>query len=266
MVRLTAPLLLAFLSIIPPVASPAAEAPTGPVGVEEHLGEVLPADLTFLDEEGNPVTLGDLVDRPTALALVYYGCPSICGPLMNGMVDVFDRLDEVPGEDYRLLSISFDDRETPELARQKRDNFLKAFERRTPFPAPAWRFLTADAGTIRKITEGVGFKYQRAGEDFNHPAVLTVLSPKRKIVRYLYGISFLPFDVKMALAEAAQERTGPSIRTVLLYCFSYDAGSKTYTLNLLRVTATVTLAFLALFALYLVVSTRRHRRNPPDER
>lgn len=256
----------AILMIILAALPHPAAAQEGAVGVEEHLGTVLPADLTFLDEQGNKVTLGDLVDHPTALALVYYRCPGICGPLMNGMVEVFDKLDAEPGRDYRLLCISFDDREGPELARQKRDNFLKAFEVRAPFPPGAWRFMTADAETIRKVTQTVGFRYMKAGEDFNHPAVLTVLSPQRKIVRYLYGVSFLPFDVKMALTEAAEGRTGPSIRTVLLYCFSYDQGAKKYTLNLLRVTATATLAFLGFFALYLVVTTRRRRRSPSDER
>ena len=259
------PLHMAILSIsLLWVPLPAA-AQAGPVGVEEHLGAILPAELILIDETGAPVRLGDLVDRPTALALVYYRCPSICGPLMNGMVDAFDSLDEIPGKDYRLISVSFDDREKPDLAARKRENFLKAFERHTPFPPEGWRFLTADTETIRILTEAVGFNYQRAGEDFNHPAVLTILSPQRKIVRYLYGIAFLPFDLKMALTEAAEGRTGPSIRTVLLYCFSYDAGAKKYTLNLLRVTATLTLVFLAVFALYLVISTRRHRRAQPHE-
>jgi protein SCO1/2 len=257
------PHFLAILIIMVLLAPVPSAAQTVSVGVDERLGAVLPADLAFLDEEGNKVTLGELVDRPTALALVYYDCPAICGPLMSGMVDAFDRLDAVPGQDYRLLSVSFDATETPAMAARKRDNMLKAFERHTPFPPGAWRFLTADTETIGTLTDAVGFRFQKAGEEFNHPAVLTILSPQRKVVRYLYGISFLPFDLKMALTEAAEGRTGPSIRTVLLYCFSYDAGAKKYTLNLLRVTGTITLVFLGLFVLYLVVSTRRHRRDHP---
>ena len=233
-----------------------------PVGVDEHLGRTLPMDLTFMDENGKPVRLGDLIDRPTVLALVYYGCPNICGPLMNGMVDVFDQLDEAPGKDYRALSISFDDRETPDLAKRKRENFLKAFVRHQPFPPEAWRFLTGDPESIRKLTDAVGFRFQRSGEDFDHPAVLTVLSPRGKIVRYLYGIQFLSLDVKLALAEAAEGRTGPSIRTVMLYCYSYDPAARRYGFNLLKVTGTLTLALLAGFALFLAISSRRSKRGP----
>jgi len=230
------------------------------IGVDEHLGQPVPSDLIFSDEAGKPVRLGDLIHRPTVLALVYYGCPNICGPLMNGMVDVFDRLDEVPSRDYQAICISFDEREKPDLAARKRDNFLKAF--RKPFPPEAWRFLTGDADSIRKLTDAVGFRFKRNGENFDHPAVLTILSPSGKITRYLYGIQFLPFDVKLALAEANVGRSAPGIRTMMLYCYSYDPAARRYGFNLLKVTGTLTLLFLGIFALVLFLSSKRPKRSP----
>ncbi len=229
------------------------------VGVDEHLGEMMPLVLTFLDEEGRPVTLAEVIDKPTIFTLVYYRCPSICTPLLNGLVDVLERTDLVPGEDYRIVTISFDETETPDLAARKKMNFLKAFHE--PFPPDAWRFLTGDKESIDRVADVVGFRFKRTGKDFVHPGVLTILSPEGKVVRYLYGITFLPFDLKMALTEAAAGKTGPTINRVLLYCFSYDPDGQRYVFNILKVAGTLIMVFAAIFAAWLLISTRRARKR-----
>ncbi|HHM24025.1 MAG TPA: SCO family protein [Bacteroidetes bacterium] len=227
---------------------------TPEVGVEERLGEDVPGSLQFLDEQGNPVRLDTLITKPTILSLVYYSCPGICTPLLSGIVDVLEKLDMQPGKDYEVVTISFDERDTPKLSRQKKNNYLKAF--RKPFPPDAWHWLTGDSASIRAITQAVGFHYKRQGNDFVHPGLIIILSPDRKIVRYLYGITFLPFDVKMALTEASEGRVGPTISKVLLYCFSYDPEGKKYAFNFLKVTGTLVILLALLFAAYLVIGNR----------
>ncbi len=230
------------------------------VGIDEKLGETVPLELTFTDEDGQSVQLKDLVDRPTILTLVYYRCPGICGPLMGGVSEVLDRIiDQTPGEDFRVVTISFNAEETAEMARRKKDNYYKSFH--SEMSQDAWRFLTGSQESIDAITAAVGFQYEPAGNEFVHPGAIMVLSKTGMVSRYLYGVTFLPFDVKMALMEAAQGRTGPTINKLLLYCFSYDPEGKTYVFNVLKVTGSVTMVFVLLFVAFLVISTRRHRRK-----
>jgi len=251
-------LLGAFLVI---AVSAAAQTPGGvpSVDVDEHLSETIPLDLRFLDETGQPVLLSELFDRPVVLSLVYYRCPGICSPLMSGLVDVIEKMELEPGVDYRVLTISFDETETPDLAARKKINYMKAFH--TPIPEDAWRFMTGDSASIARITEAVGFRYERQGKDFVHPGVITVLSPNGRIARYLHGITFLPFDLKMAVLEASEERWGPTVNRVLLYCFSYDPDGNRYVFNILKVTGTVIMFFACVFVVFLIVTTRRSRKE-----
>ena len=229
------------------------------IGIDEKLGDTLPLGLAFKDENGRTVKLGELIDRPTLLMLVYYRCPSVCSPFLNGVVDVMDKMDLKAGKDYNALVISFDDRETPDLALQKKANYLKTF--RNPIDGNGMRFLTGDTAGVRAITGAVGFRYKRQGEDFLHPVTLMAISPKGEIVRYLYGIQFNPFDVKMALNEAAAGRPGPTVNRVLLYCFSYDPEGKTYAFNILKVTGTVMIFFILAFGAWLVIATKKSRKE-----
>ena len=231
----------------------------GEVAIVEHLGGTVPLNAVFRDEAGRPVTLGSLIDRPTILVPVYYRCPGVCSPLMSGLVEVLEKVNRVPGRDYRIISLSFAETETPALAAAKKANYLAAF--RKPFPAGAWRFLTGTKVPIRAVTEAVGFRYQLVDGEYAHPAVLIFLSPKGRIVRYMSGLTFLPFDVAMALLEAAAGRISPSIRGALLYCYRYDPQRQTYAFNILRVAGTSTAAgvFLVVGALTWVSARRRRR-------
>jgi protein SCO1/2 len=233
------------------------------VGIDEKLGKILPLELTFKNSRGDSVKLADLITKPTVLSLVYFHCPTVCKPLLGAKVDVLDRIDMVPGKEYQALTISFNEKETPENAKNIKDNFLKRFNKK--FPADAWHFLTGDEESIKKITDAVGFHFKRDGADFIHPTAIIMISPKGKITRYFNGISYLPFDVKLGLLEASEGKIGPTISKILLFCFRYDPEGKRYVFDILKVTATVTIFFGMIFVAWLVISTRRRRRDKKDK-
>jgi protein SCO1/2 len=225
------------------------------MGIDQNLGQYVPLDLTFSDETGHPVTLGQLIHKPTILALVYYHCPNVCSLLLQNLADVLNKLPGEPGKEYTVLSISFDETEKPTLALQKKKTYLKMIEK--PFPEDAWRFLTGNKENIHKLTDAVGFHFKRAGEDFEHPVALIILAPDGKIVRYMYGADPLPFDLKLALVEASQGRIGPAISKLARFCFSYDPKGKKLVFNMLKVTGTVTLFFALSFIVFLLFKGRR---------
>ncbi len=234
--------------------------PDQEIGIVEHLGEYAPLDLYFVDSQGDSILLKDYVNKPTVVSLVYFNCPGICSPLLGGMVDVMDRMDLKPGVDYRALTISFDPSDKPDLASQKKRNYFKSFHH-GPFPEEEWKWVTGDSATIHKFTDAVGFKYKREGKDFIHAGALIVLASDGKISRYLRGIEFQPFNLKMAITEASQGRVGPTISKVLLYCFSYDPQGKRYVFNFMKVFGTVFLVFLGGFVLFLTYQTKYRRKK-----
>lgn len=228
------------------------------VGINEHLGETLPLDTSFIDEQGQKVVLRDLVTKPTILTFIYYRCTHTCPTLLLGLSDVLSKVDLSPGKDFSVISISFDETETPDLAVQKKKDYIKATGKE--FPEGAWRFLTADRETIEKITGAAGFGFKKVPTGFSHPVALIVLSPQGKITRYLYGVRFLPMDLTLALTEASKGLAVPTVNKVLLYCFSYDPEGKKYVFNILKITAIATLVFIALFIGWL---TRWGRKKRP---
>lgn len=252
---------MAALLFLAGVGAVVAASPVG-VGVDEKLGQKIPPELTFNDESGQPVTLQALLGRPTVLALVYYECPGICTPLLNNLAETLDRVDLPAGKDYQVITISFDPTDTPAVAAKKRANYLKQLHR--PFPPEAWRFLTtSDTNAIAAITDAVGFRYQKTGKDFNHPGVLTILSADGKVMRYLLGTSFLPFDIKMAVIEAGKGKPMPTLNRMLAFCFSYDPEGRKYVFSTLKVAGVATLAVLACFGGFLAWVTRKRREDAP---
>lgn len=228
-------------------------------GIDEKLGEYVPLEHSFLDENSKLVLLRDIVDRPVIITFVYFRCGHICPRLLGGLAEVVGKLDLEPGKDYKLITISFDPEDTPQAALQNKANFVKAANK--PFPEEAWRFLTGDAESIRKITEATGFRFRKEERGFSHTTSLIMLSPDGKIIRYLYGVTFLPFDVKMALAEASEGRAGSTTGRVLLYCFSYDPKGRKYVFNLLAVVGAASVLFAVSFFAYLMMTSGRHRRK-----
>jgi len=225
------------------------------IGIDEKLGQFVPLDLTFNDEGGNPVALKELIHTPTILAPVYLHCPNVCSLLLQNLADVLNRLPADPDKEYKVISISFDETEKPDLALEKKRTYLKMIQK--PFPEDAWRFLTGDRMNIRRLTDSIGFHFKRVGQDFEHPVALIILTSDGKIVRYMYGADLLPFDLKLALVEASQGRIGPTIAKVVRYCFSYDPKANKLVFNMLKVTGTVTLFFAVLFVVFLLFKGRR---------
>jgi len=252
-----------FLFLLTVPISGLAQSTDTEVGVDEHLGEYIPLDVTVTAANGDQFTLGEFIDRPTVLILAYYRCPDICTPLMRGMVDVLQRIDLVPGEDFKVITVGFDARETVMDALHSHDHMMGMF--RTELPSDTWRFTLTDSASIVRLTDAVGFRYVRRGEDFDHPALLTMVSENGMIARYLYGLTFLPFDLKLAVSEAAQGRVGATLNRILLYCFSYDPEGQTYVFNILKVTGTLIMFFAVLFVLWLTLSGRRRRGDGDGE-
>jgi protein SCO1/2 len=175
--------------------------------------------------------------------------------LLQNLADALDKLPAEPGREYAVFSISFDEREKPAFALQKKKTYMNMLQK--PFPEDAWRFLTGDRENIHKLTDAIGFHFKRAGEDFDHPVALIILAPDGKIVRYMYGADPLPFDLKMALVEASQGKIGPAISKVVRFCFRYDPKANKLVFNMLKVTGTVTLIFALSFVLFLFLKGKR---------
>jgi protein SCO1/2 len=159
-----------------------------------------------------------------------------------------------------VLTVSFDPRDNAELASLKKDNYLKQLG--PGFPPGAWRFLTGDPVSTKRLADAVGFRFAKRGDDYVHAGAVMVLSPTGQVTRYLYGVTFLPFDVKMAVAEAAQGRTGPTIARFLKFCYSYDPAGRRYFLDITRVSAAFTIVLAAGFG--IAVAAKRKRRSKPD--
>jgi protein SCO1/2 len=238
-------------------ATTTSQSPEEPAGLTEHLGAKIPLDLTFRDETGRPVRLAYLVSGPTIILPVYYSCTNVCNLLQGGLASTLPAVKRQPGVDYRVLSISFDETETPLLASRFKKMYLTSMH--TPFPDNGWRFLTGDARNIRRLTEAAGYRFERRGRDFIHPVASFVIAEDGTIVRYLYGTSFLPKDLTLAIMEAREGRVGATIRTVVGYCFSFDPAGKTYVFNLLRVSATVIIICAGAFLGFLIRGGKKRK-------
>lgn len=231
------------------------------IGVVEHLDENLPTDIYLIDEQNNRVLLTDLIDKPTIINWVYFRCPGICSPLMEGLADVMDKSDLIPGVDYQVLTISFDPSETIDLGMKKKANYLNLVKNKDAV-GKGWKFFVSDSLSIVKGTNATGFKYKRTGKDFTHAAVITVVSPKAKITRYLTGIYFLPFDFKMAIIESSKGMSAPTINKIMQYCFSYDPIGKAYVLNVTKISGTLIITVALLFFMVLIFKPKRKINKP----
>ncbi len=231
------------------------------LGVDEKLGNMVPLDLTFIDEKGEKVTLRKLMDgKPAMISLNYFRCSGICTPQLTDMAKMLTRLDLAENLDYKVITIGFAEDEGYELAAAKRKTMLSSIQRQ--FVSNAWRFVIGENNSSGIFSDLVGFSYKKTVSDagvveYIHAGVLIMLSPEGKITRYLNGIEQLPFDVKMALMEAGEGKVGPTIAKNLLYCFSYDPKAKTYIFMWEKVAATVMLAIMLGFFIYLVKTSRK---------
>lgn len=243
-------MLILFLSIFSSFQLQAQE-----VGIDEKLGNYIPMDTEFYTSKGDTVKLNEIVDKPFLLMLVYYECPGICSPLLTELSWVVDKIQLEPLEEFEVISLSFDPRETPELAAKWKKNYFNSIQRE--FPDEAWTFLTGNAENIKKITDAVGFHYKPNDEDFLHAGALMTISKDGKISRYIYGSTYNPFDVKMALLDAGSGKTNPTINKALQFCFSYDPEGRGYTLNITRIFGSIMLISLGIFLAVLLIKKKK---------
>lgn len=222
------------------------------VGIDEKLGEYVKSNLHFYDEYGQTILFDELFkeQKPVILNFVYYRCPGICSPLLTNLAKTLDNMDIRAGKDFRVITVSFDFNETYLVASEKKKNYFNLFKNNLP-SADAWRFLTGDSLNVSELTDAVGFRYIKTDNDFIHPGVIIILSPDKKITRYIYGTEFLPFDVKLALMEASKGEIGSTISRIVSLCYSYDPDGKKYVLNVTRISGAVILFALMVFGVSL---------------
>jgi len=240
------------------------------IGIHEKLGAMVPLDLTFLNEKGENVTLRKMMDgKPTILTLNYYRCAGICTTQLNDLASVVSKMDLVENKDYKIVTVSFAETEPYQLAQTKKNNIIASITR--PFAKDAWHFLIGENNSSGILADAVGFGYEKKVfkktglTEYLHPGAAIILSPKGKVTRYLNGIGQLPFDMKMALIEAADGKVGPTIAKTLLFCFAYDAENKKYVFAWEKIVGTaLSLAAIGLF-IWLLISTKRSRTSMTKE-
>ena len=233
------------------------------VTFRQRLNEVLPLDAQFRDDAGRAVTLGQVFrGRPVLLAFVYYQCPMLCTQVMNGISSALKVMPFVAGQDFDVVLVSFDPRDTPATAAEKKRAHLEYWS--TERDAAAWHLLTGDEASIRRVTSAAGFTYQwdeRTGQ-FAHVSGMLVVTPEGRLSRYFYGVEYSPKELRLALVESGQGRIGSAIDELLLYCFHYDPESGRYGLvvmNLVRLGGVMTVLFMGGFILMM----RRRESRPP---
>ncbi len=223
---------------------------------EKKLGKFVDLNLAFTDSKGKVKKLKEIITKPTILSLVYFHCPGICSPLLTNLGKVIDEAKVEPGKDYQVLTISFDPKETYELAAKWKKNYLSSLER--PANPEFWTFMTGDSNNIAKITDQVGFRYKSDGkDDYIHAGALIVLGTDGKINRYLLGSDFLPFDFKMAVIESSKGISAPPISRLLAYCFSYDPEGNKYVFNVNRIAGTIIFGGAGIFLAVLIIKGRK---------
>ncbi|HSB27840.1 MAG TPA: SCO family protein [Pyrinomonadaceae bacterium] len=231
------------------------------VKIEQKLNQQLPLDLTFRDETGQSVKLGQYFgQRPVVLSLVYYECPMLCTQVLNGMLESVRVLPFQLGKEYDVVTISFDPRETPELAQSKKKIYVGYLPERMQANANAgWHFLTGDAESIRQITDAVGFRYHydESTKQFAHASGIMIATPQGKLSRYYYGISYSARDMRLGLIESSENKIGTAADELLLYCYHYDPTKGKYgaaVMNIVRAGGIATL--LVIVGMFFVLRRR----------
>lgn len=251
---------------LPPAQPTAEQLPTElvDVGIDERPGAVVPPDIQLVRQDGTRITWGRYFQdgKPVVLVLAYYSCPMLCTVVLNGLKDGLGELAWNVGEQFRVVTVSFDPRDTPQLAAAKRVNYIDSYGRAVP--DMGWDFLTGDEANVKRLADAVGFRYRwdAAGNQYAHAAGAFVLTPDGRLSRTLYGVIFPERHLRLALTEASEGRLGSAFDRALLFCFHYDPTSRSYVLaatRLMRVGGVVTMVLLSflLFRLW-----RRERRGP----
>lgn len=220
------------------MSPPASVRPPGlkNVGIQQNLNQPIPPDLAFTDDLGRPVRLGDYFGKkPLILNLVYYNCPMLCGEVLSGLEHSLRMMKFNVGEEFDVITVSFDPSETPEMAAKKKAEFLKRYKRAGA--EQGWHFLVGKQGAIDALTKAAGFQYQydEKTKQFAHATAILVLTPEGKIAQYYYGVEYPPKDLRLGLVEAGRGKIGNLVDQLLLYCYHYDPEQGKYSATILRV-------------------------------
>jgi protein SCO1 len=233
------------------------------VGFDPQLNAQIPLDLTFHDETGRNIRLGDYFGRkPVLLALVYYGCPMLCNQVEQGVVGSLKMLSFNPGRDYEVLFISFDDRETPDMAAQKKRAMLAHFGR--PGTAPGWHFLTGSKPSIDAVTQAASFRFSFDAKHnlFAHASGIMLLTPEGRISRYLYGVEYPSRDLRLGLIDASAGKIGTPVDHLLLYCYVYDPTTARYSAGILKIMRLGGLLTIVVIVSGILIFRRRYHQGP----
>lgn len=233
------------------------------VGIDQRLGASVPLTAQFTDESGQAVTLDQYFHhrRPVLLALVYYDCPMLCNQVLNGMTGALRVLRFSAGQEFDVLAVSFDPREGPQLAAEKRALYLKRYGREGS--VPGWHFLTGKPQAIKALTEAVGFRYlwDEQTKQFAHASGLVLLTPEGKVAQYYYGIEYSPKDMRLGMIEASQEKIGNVADQLLLYCYHYDPMTGRYGARIMTILRAGAIATLVILGSFIAASVRRDHRT-----
>jgi protein SCO1 len=238
------------------------------VDLEQKLGAQVPLGAKFRDESGRTVRLQDYFGRrPVILSLVYYSCEDLCPLVLEGLVRSLRPLSFNIGNEFDVLTVSFDARDTPALAAAKKSDAVKQYSR--PGPGENWHFLTGDETAIQRLTEAVGFRYNYESDKnrFGHATGIMLLTPAGKVARYFYGIEFSPRDLRLGLIEASANKIGSPIDQLLLFCYHYDPATGKYSLlitKMIRLAAIATVLALAAFILFMLRRDRNQKLQPRE--
>lgn len=232
-------------------------------GLDPRLGDQVPQDVVFQNEQGADVALERYFDgeRPVLLVPVYHECPMLCNIVLHALTETLGRMTWTPGEQFDILTVSFNPRETPAISAEKKDMYVSMLGR--PEAAAGWHFLTGDEAAIAALTDAVGFRYRWVEEEqaYAHPSTLIFLGGGGTIARYLRGVEYDPRDVRTALVEASSGKIGSTADQFFLYCFQYDPKANSYVphaLNLMKLGGGLTVLVLGLM---LFIYWRRESRR-----
>lgn len=234
------------------------------IGIDEKLGQKINLTTKFKDEQGQEVALGSYFDgkHPVILSPVYFACPGLCNFHLNGLTDALKLMDNEwsVGKKYKVLSVSFDARETPDLAAHKKETYMKLYGREDA--DKSWHFLTGNEASVKTITQELGFKFRwdEAEKQWAHASAAVVISPDGTISRYLPGILFQPQDIKIALNEATEGKIGTFVDSLVLYCFKYDPHQSKFVLAAVQVMKIGGALMVLLMVLWLLPIYIRSRR------
>jgi protein SCO1 len=229
------------------------------VKIEQRLNEQVPLDLKFKDETGRTVALSEYFKKgkPVVLSLVFYKCPMLCNQILTGLLASLRSQSFDVGREFEVLTVSFDPRETPEIAAEKKLSYIERYNR--PGAEKGWHFLTGDQENITRLTDAVGFhyNYDEKTNQFAHASGIMVLTPEGKLSRYFYGIEYFPRDLRLGLVEASDNKIGSAVDQLLLYCYHYDPATGHYgpvVMNIMRLGGVLTV--LGIGALILILKRR----------